>query len=140
MKLSLTKSYRPVLIIIIVPLTLFPLCLLLLVPRTVCTVNLCTFYSCRIIGKLTVFLNLQEFSMYKQNTSITVAWCSPHNSSEKVGHILNKAVGLCINLNIDDAPVASRSLRHVTGPFPVSPVPVLAGEVVIRSEPTGSPV
>ena len=28
-------------------------------------------------------------------------------------------------------------LRHVTSPFPVSPVPALAGEVAHRSEPTG---
>ena len=48
--------------IIFVPLTLFPLCLLLLVRLGACTVNLCAFYFYRLIGKLTAFLQLQEFS------------------------------------------------------------------------------
>ena len=32
-------------------------------------------------------------------------------------------------------PCPRSSLRHVTGPFPVSPVPTLTGEVVIRYDP-----
>jgi hypothetical protein len=41
--------------IIIVPLLLSPVCLLLLVPLGVYIVNLCAFYSYRLIGKLTAF-------------------------------------------------------------------------------------
>ena len=56
-------QYRAtVLTIIIVPLMLFPLCLLLLVRLGVSTVNLCAFSFYRFIGKLTAFLQLQEFS------------------------------------------------------------------------------
>ncbi len=62
MRLLLTKSYNAVLTIMIVHLTLFPLCLLLLVRLGVYTVNLCSFYFYRLIGKLTAFLQLQEFS------------------------------------------------------------------------------
>ena len=50
--------------IIIVPLTLNPLCLLLQLRLGVYTVNLCAFYFCRLIGKLTAFLQLQEFSLH----------------------------------------------------------------------------
>ena len=61
-EVDLTKTYNTVLTIIIVPLTLFPLCLLLPVRLDVSTMNLCAFYFYRIIGKLTAFLQLQEFS------------------------------------------------------------------------------
>jgi hypothetical protein len=59
MRLLLTKSFNTVLTIIIVPLTLFPLGLL--VRLGVYTVNLCAFYSCRLIGKLTAFFQLEDF-------------------------------------------------------------------------------
>jgi hypothetical protein len=62
MRLLLTKSYNTVLIIIIVHLTLPPLCLLLLVRLGACTAKLCAFYFYRLIGKLTAFLQLEEFS------------------------------------------------------------------------------
>ena len=58
MRLLLAKSYNTVLTIIIVPLTLFPLCLLLLVRLEVSTVNLCSFYvysfiqSSAVIGRV----------------------------------------------------------------------------------------
>jgi hypothetical protein len=46
------------------PSNVVPLYLLFLVRLGVYIVNLCTFYSYRFIGKLTVFfLHLQEFSM-----------------------------------------------------------------------------
>ena len=60
MRLLLTKSYNSVLTIIIVLLTLFPVCLLLLVRLGVSTVNSCAFYFYRLIGKLTACLQLQE--------------------------------------------------------------------------------
>ena len=64
MRLLLTKSYRgnTVMITIIVPLILSSLIQLLLVRLGVSMVNLCVFYFYRIIGKLTNFLQFQEFS------------------------------------------------------------------------------
>jgi hypothetical protein len=69
------RTYNTVLIVIIVLLTLFLLCLLLLVLPDAYTVNSCAFYLsfCRLIEKLTAFLQLQEFSLRKQTSSITVA-------------------------------------------------------------------
>ena len=61
MRLLLTKSYNTVLIIIIVPLMISPLCQLFLVRLGVSTVNLYASYFYRLIGKLTDFLYLQEF-------------------------------------------------------------------------------
>ena len=48
-------------------------------------VNLCTFSSYRFIGKLTDFLQLQEFSLCNLPvvSSTTVSWCSPHSSNRK---------------------------------------------------------
>jgi hypothetical protein len=66
MRLLLTKTYNTVLIksliIIIVPLTLFPLCLLLLVRLGFLHSEFVRLYFYRLIGKLTTFLQLQEFS------------------------------------------------------------------------------
>ncbi len=42
----------PTLIIITVPLTLFPSCLLLLAPLTTSTVSLCSFYFCRLTWRM----------------------------------------------------------------------------------------
>ena len=60
MRLSLINYANTALTTIIVPLTLSPLCLLLLVRLDIYTVNSCAFYFCRLIGKLTAFLQLQE--------------------------------------------------------------------------------
>ena len=57
-----TKSYKTVLITINVPITLFPLSLLFLVRLVGYTANLCVFYFDRLIGKLTAFLQIQEFN------------------------------------------------------------------------------
>jgi hypothetical protein len=63
MRLPLKKYDSISLIIIIVPLTISPLCLLLLVRLGVYTVNLCVFYFYKLIGKVTVFFQLhREFS------------------------------------------------------------------------------
>jgi hypothetical protein len=80
MRLPLTKYESTALTIISVPLTLCHLCLLLLVLRAAPTVNLCAFYFYRRIGKLTAFLQLQEFSLRNQPFTI-VALRSPHSSS-----------------------------------------------------------
>jgi hypothetical protein len=61
MRLPLTRSESIELTVIITHLTLLHLCLLLLVCLGGYIVNLCDFYSYRLIGKLTAFLQLQEF-------------------------------------------------------------------------------
>jgi hypothetical protein len=63
MKLLLTKLENIALAIITIPLPLYPSCLLLLVRLGGYIVNLCDFYSYKLIGKLTAFLQLQEFSL-----------------------------------------------------------------------------
>ena len=82
MRLPLTKYDSIVLIMIIVPLTLSPLCLLLLVRLGGYIVNLCAFYFYRLIGKLTAFLQLQEFSLRNPTgySSTTAAQRSAHSS------------------------------------------------------------
>ena len=62
MRMMLTKSYNTTLIIIIVPVMLSSFCLILLVRLDDYTANLYAFYFYRLIGKLTAFLQLQEFS------------------------------------------------------------------------------
>ncbi len=85
MRLPLTKYDSIVLIMIIVPLTLSPLCLLLLVRLGAYTANLCAFYFYKLIGKLTAFLQLQEFSLHNLPvvSSTTAAQPSPHSSDRK---------------------------------------------------------
>jgi hypothetical protein len=58
---------------------LSPLCLLLLVRLGGYIVNLCDFYFYKLIGKLTAFLQLQEFSLRIQTVdfSTTAARRSP---------------------------------------------------------------
>jgi hypothetical protein len=69
-------------------------------------VNLSVFYSYRLIGKLTTFLQLQEFCQSNQIVdSSTTSVCA-------------KAVTLCINLNLDGAPIPSKSHTH---PVPEQP-------------------
>ena len=67
---------------IIVPLTLSPLCLLLLVRLGVYIVKLCAFYSYRLIGKVTAFLQLHQFTLRNPTvvSSTTAARRSPHTS------------------------------------------------------------
>ena len=69
MRLHLTKLENITLIIITIPLTLSPLSLLFLVRLGGYTVNLYDFYFYNLIGKLTAFLQLQEFSM--RNRTVT---------------------------------------------------------------------
>jgi hypothetical protein len=81
------------------------------------TVNLCAFYFYKLIGKLTAFWQLQEFSLRNLpvDSSTSSARRSPHTGSQlksKVGNILAKAAALRINLNIDGAPIASKSHTH----------------------------
>ena len=80
--------------------------------------NLCAFYFYRLIRKLTASLQLQEFSsQLAQSTSGLYHYKRAAFSSQlraKVGNILTKVAALRITLNVDDAPVTSRSLTHLT--------------------------
>jgi GT2 family glycosyltransferase len=64
----------------------YHLCLLLLVHQADYMVNLSDFYSYRLIGKLTAFLHLQEFSQRKHNVvcSTSAARRSHSSSREKL--------------------------------------------------------
>jgi hypothetical protein len=67
-------------------LTLYHLCLLFLVRLGGYIVNLSDFYSYRVIGKLTVFLQLQEFSLRKPtvDSSTSTVWFSLPSSKAKL--------------------------------------------------------
>jgi hypothetical protein len=107
MRLLLTKTYNTVLIIIIVPLRLFPLCLLL-VRLGLYTANLCAIYFYRETDR---FLAASGVQLAQSNFHFRrAAFCSQLKS--KVGHILAKAAALRIMVNIDGAPIASRSHTH----------------------------
>ncbi len=56
-------------------------------------VNLCVFYSYKLIGKLTVFLKVQEFSL-------------------KVGNTLVRTVDSRVNLNLHGSPITSRTHQY----------------------------
>ncbi len=105
--------------IIIVSLTISPLFMSLLVRLTVYIENLYVFYSYRIIGKLTDFFQFQEFNF--------------RNLPDMVVPLPPLRVLLTEHLSLG-VPSSHRHsyISHVTGPFPVSPVPALAGEVAHR--------
>jgi hypothetical protein len=102
-------------------LPLYPSCLLLLVRLGGYIVNLFDFYSYNLIGKLTVFLNLQEFSFLNLpvSSSTSTARRSQTTLNQRliwrlwqIGNILAEAASLRITLNIDGAPIESRSHNH----------------------------
>jgi len=74
MRLPLSKFDSIALTMIIVPLTLSPLCLLLLVRLVGYIVNVYTFYSCRLIGKLTAFLQ----NSFRSSASVNQLALAPH--------------------------------------------------------------
>jgi hypothetical protein len=82
MKLPLTRSESIELTTIITHLRLLHLCLLLQVRLGGYMVNSCDFYSYRLIGKLTAFLQLQKFSLRKPTvaSSTSAARLSLHSS------------------------------------------------------------
>ncbi len=67
--------------------------------------NLFSFYFYRLIGKLTVFLQLQEFILCNMTVDCSTSsmWCSPHNSSLK----WETPSPRCVNLNIDGTPIVT---------------------------------
>ena len=79
--------------------------------------NSLDYYSYSLIGKLTVFLQLQEYSLRNLpvEDSITFdVWCSLRTVQVKgkVGSTLAKAEALRVNLNIDGASITSRTHTH----------------------------
>ncbi len=70
MRLLMIKYGNIALTTTITLVTLYHLCLLLLVRLGDYIVNLSDFYSYRLIGKLTAFLQLQEFSL-RNNMIVT---------------------------------------------------------------------
>ena len=94
MRLPLTRLENITLTIRISPLTISPLCLLVRLGDYI--VNLCVFYFYKLITKLTVSFQLQEFSL----SNITVS-VSPHNSSPRLGKFSLRIqhYGLLINQN-----------------------------------------
>ena len=83
-----------------------------------------------------------------ERAGLVAAQLASSQLKSKVGLALAKAAALRITLNLGGSPNISKShthpshsetsrlltssLRDVTGPFPVSPVPVLPGEVPHR--------
>jgi hypothetical protein len=112
MRLSLTKLETIALTIITILRMLSPLCLLLLVRLGGYIVNLCAFYFYKLIGKLTAFLQLQEFSFHNRWTVPLPPRGVLLTTQIQDCNILAKAAALRITLNIDGAPLASRSHTH----------------------------
>ena len=86
-RLLLTKLENIILTIITTTLLLSPLWLLLLVRLGDYIVNLCSFYFYNLIGKLTTFFQLQEFSL--RNTTVasstTTARRCPRSLNQRLG-------------------------------------------------------
>ncbi len=112
MRLPLTKYDSIALTVIIVPLTLSLLCLLLLVRQDAYTEFVCLFFL-QAHQETDRFLAASGVQFTQSNTQHhyrRAAFSSRFKS--KVGHILAKAATLRINLNIDGAPITSRSHTH----------------------------
>jgi hypothetical protein len=77
-------------------------------------VNSLDCYSCRLIGKLTAFLQLQELSLRSKTVdySTSAARRSRSPLKAKVGSTLAKAAALRINLNVDGVPITSKTHTH----------------------------
>jgi hypothetical protein len=100
-----------------IPQTRYPSSLLLLVRLGGYIANLFDFYSYRLIGKLTVFFQLQEFSLCNLIVvSSEILPLPPDGFSSvlksRVSNILVKTEALRINLNLDGTPIASKSHTH----------------------------
>ncbi len=92
----------------------YHLCLLLLARLGGYIVNLSDFYSYRLIGKLTAFFaasGVQLAQFTSGQFHFRRAAFSPMLKS-KVGLALAKAAALRIDLNLDGAPIASKSHTH----------------------------
>jgi hypothetical protein len=110
MRLLLTRSESMDLTTTIRLITLYHLCLLLLVRLGGYMVNLSDFYSYRLIGKLTAFFTASGVQFAQPNSGLLHFLRSVFSS--KVGTTLAKVAALRINLNIDGAPITSRTHTH----------------------------
>jgi hypothetical protein len=93
----------------------YHLCLLLLIRVGGYIVNLLDFYSYRIIGKLTAFFASSGVQLAQTNPSGQFHFRRAAFSSmlkSRVGNILDKTAALRINLNLDGAPITSKSHTH----------------------------
>jgi hypothetical protein len=93
----------------------YHLFLILLVRQTGYIENLSDFYSHRLIGKLTVFLQIQEFNWSAESISGQFHFLRSAFSSQlkgKVGLTLATAAVLRINLNLDGVPIVYKSHTH----------------------------
>ncbi len=115
MRLSLIKYENIVLTTTIIHRTRYLLCLSLLVRLGGYIANLSDFYSYKLIGKLTAFFSSSGVPL-GQSTSggffhfRRAAFFS--NLKSKRGNLLTKDTSLRINLNLDGAPIASKSHTH----------------------------
>jgi hypothetical protein len=114
MRLPLTRSESIDLTNMITHITLLHLCLLLLVRLGDYMVNFCDFYSYRLIGKLTAFLQLQEFSLriLPVDSSTSAARQSPCNLKQGSTTSLLRLQLYELILNLDGAPITSRTHTH----------------------------
>ena len=111
MRLLLTRSESIELTTTITLLTLYHLCLLLLVRLGGYIVTLSDFYSYRLIGKLTAFLQLQEFSLRNQtvDSSTSAARLSLPSSKAKTCCTLASGIERLASADADAVTV-----EHVT--------------------------
>ena len=89
-----------------------PLCLLLQVRLGGYIVNSLDSYSYRFIGKLTVFLQLQEFSFLNQPVDYFHRVTFSSQFKSKVDITLSKVEDLRVIFNIDGTPITSRTHTH----------------------------
>jgi hypothetical protein len=91
-----------------------PLCLILFVRLGCYIVNLCAYYSYRIIGKLTVFFATSGVHLV-QSISGRFHFLRTVFSSQlksRVGNILDKDTVLRVKLNLNGTPINSKSHTH----------------------------
>ena len=111
-----------VLIIITVTLTLSLSCKPFLPPLTAFTVSLCAFCFLQ-TEKETVFLQFQELRA-----------CSLPSSNLRSGTTFAKTTALCINLNIDDAPISSPTPLPLTNLSPPLHYKLETNHYIVQSD------
>jgi hypothetical protein len=111
----MTRSVNIARTIITTHLRLSCLCRLFLERMDVYIVTLSDFYSYNLIGKLTSFLQVQEFSQHNQTWELrtsTFASVVLNQIKSKCGLLLAKAATLRVTLNLDGSPITSNSHTH----------------------------
>jgi hypothetical protein len=76
---------------------------------------MCAFYFYKLIGKLFASFQLQEFSRLRNlpvDSSTSAARRKSSQLRAKVDSTLTKAAALRVNLNLDGAPIVSRTHTH----------------------------